>query len=52
MFTSTNPARQSDVVTTIPASSTEEMVAALAAAKLAQKEWAALPAPARGRIIA
>jgi aldehyde dehydrogenase (NAD+) len=52
MFTSTNPARQSDVVTTIPASTTEEMVAALAAAKLAQKEWAALPAPARGRIIA
>ena len=52
MFTSTNPARQSDVVATVAASTTEEMVAALAAAKSAQKEWAALPAPARGRIIA
>ena len=51
-FISTNPANTSDVVAEVPAASVIDIVDALRRAKSAQKAWAKLPAPARGRIIA
>lgn len=51
-FTSINPADSSDQLGSTPASTTADMVAALRRAKVAQSQWAAVPAPARGRVIA
>ena len=51
-FVSTNPANISDVVAEVPAASVADIVDALRRAKAAQKGWASLPAPARGRVIA
>ncbi len=49
---SVNPADLSDVVTTIELSGAAEIVAAARRASAAQRAWAELPAPARGRVIA
>ena len=51
-FTSLNPANLDEVVATTPSSSRSEIVAALVRAKAAQLNWAKVPAPARGRVIA
>jgi alpha-ketoglutaric semialdehyde dehydrogenase len=51
-FISVNPARFDETVATFPLASAEHIVAANARAAAAQKTWAAMPAPARGRIIA
>ena len=51
-FASINPADSSDQLGTTPASSVTDMVAAMRRAKAAQAQWAAVPAPARGRVIA
>ena len=51
-FTSLNPANLDEVVATTPSSSRSDIVAALARAKAAQLNWAKVPAPARGRVIA
>ena len=51
-FVSTNPANIADVVAEVPAASVADIVDALRRAKSAQKGWASLPAPARGRVIA
>jgi aldehyde dehydrogenase (NAD+) len=51
-FTSLNPANLDEVVATTPTSSRSEIVAALVRAKSAQLNWAKVPAPARGRVIA
>jgi len=52
MFTSTNPTNSSEVITTVPETTTAEILTVLRKAKNAQKGWAKLPAPTRGRIIA
>lgn len=49
---SLNPADLSDVVTTVTLASFEEVVAQTRRAHDAQPAWAAVPAPARGRVIA
>ncbi|HEX9992811.1 MAG TPA: aldehyde dehydrogenase family protein [Acidimicrobiales bacterium] len=51
-FDSVNPARPADVVGTYPNMGADEVDAAVAAAAAAQKEWARVPVPARGEIIA
>ena len=51
-YTSRNPARFDDIVTEVPLATTADVVAACQAAKDAQAGWAAVPAPARGRVIA
>ena len=51
-FTSLNPANLDEVVATTPSSSRSDIVAALVRAKAAQLNWAKVPAPARGRVIA
>src|SRR3954466_9335057 len=51
-LTSTNPARLEDVVATVSLGDGSTFVDACQAARDAQKEWAAVPAPARGRVIA
>lgn len=51
-FLSTNPANTADVVAELPLASADELVAACRTAHRAQPEWAAVPAPARGRVIA
>ena len=51
-YTSRNPARFDDVVLEYPLATSAEIVAACQAAKNAQAGWAAVPAPARGRVIA
>ena len=51
-FTSLNPANLDEVVATTPSSSRSDIVAALVRAKVAQLNWAKVPAPARGRVIA
>jgi len=51
-FTSTNPADFSEIVGTVPAANASDIVEALRRAKKAQAEWAKVPAPARGRVIA
>ena len=50
-LTSTNPA-PSEVVATVSLGDASTFVDAARAARAAQKEWAAVPAPARGRVIA
>jgi len=52
MFTSTNPTDINEVIATVPESSATEILTVLRTAKKAQKGWAKLPAPTRGRIIA
>jgi len=46
-----NPAHPAELVAVAPASGTEAVDAAVAAAAAAQPGWAALPAPARGAIL-
>ena len=52
MFTSTNPTDINEVIATVPENSATEILTVLRTAKKAQKGWAKLPAPTRGRIIA
>ncbi|WP_067175647.1 aldehyde dehydrogenase family protein [Microtetraspora niveoalba] len=51
-YTSTNPARPSEVVATVPLSDAATFARACRTAAAAQKEWARVPAPVRGRVIA
>jgi acyl-CoA reductase-like NAD-dependent aldehyde dehydrogenase len=51
-LTSTNPARTSEVVAEVLLGDAGTFVDACRAAREAQKAWAAVPAPARGRVIA
>ena len=51
-LTSTNPARLDDVVAEVLLGDAATFVDACRAARAAQKEWASVPAPARGRVIA
>ena len=50
-FENRNPARQSDLIGMWPRSGKEDVDRAAAAAKRAQAEWAATPAPERGAIL-
>ncbi|MGO9195810.1 MAG: aldehyde dehydrogenase family protein [Acidimicrobiales bacterium] len=49
---STNPARLEDTVADVALAGAETFVEAARAAKAAQRSWAAVPAPVRGRVIA
>src|SRR3954447_18884211 len=51
-LTSTNPANTSEVVAEVLLGDASTFVDAARAARAAQKAWAAVPAPARGRVIA
>jgi alpha-ketoglutaric semialdehyde dehydrogenase len=51
-LTSTNPANTSEVVANVSLGDASTFVDAARAARAAQKEWASVPAPARGRVIA
>ena len=51
-YISRNPARFDDVVLEYPLATSADIVAACRSAKDAQPGWAAVPAPARGRVIA
>jgi acyl-CoA reductase-like NAD-dependent aldehyde dehydrogenase len=51
-LTSTNPARTSEVVAEVLLADAGTFVDACRAARAAQRDWAAVPAPARGRVIA
>src|SRR3954463_13611736 len=51
-LTSTNPARLDDVVAEVLLGDASTFVDACRAARAAQKAWASIPAPARGRVIA
>jgi aldehyde dehydrogenase (NAD+) len=51
-LTSTNPARTSEVVAEVLLGDAGTFVDACRAARAAQREWAKVPAPARGRVIA
>ena len=51
-LTSTNPAKLDEVVAEVGLADAATFVDACAAARAAQKEWAKVPAPARGRVIA
>ena len=51
-FTSTNPARLGDVVAEVRMADAATFVAAARSARAAQREWARIPAPVRGRVIA
>jgi aldehyde dehydrogenase (NAD+) len=51
-LTSTNPANLSDAVAEVRLADAGTFVAACRAAREAQRRWAAVPAPARGRVIA
>ena len=51
-LTSTNPAQLDEVVAEVALADAATFVDACAAARAAQKEWAKVPAPARGRVIA
>jgi len=51
-LTSTNPARTDEVVAEVRLGDASTFVAACRAARAAQKDWAKVPAPARGRVIA
>ncbi|MHB1986725.1 MAG: aldehyde dehydrogenase family protein [Acidimicrobiales bacterium] len=52
VMASTNPARLEDVVAEVALASIETFVEAERCAKAAQRSWAAVPAPVRGRVIA
>src|SRR5215212_2099996 len=51
-LTSTNPAQLEDTVAEILLADADTFVAAARGARTAQREWAKVPAPARGRVIA
>src|SRR3954449_8146905 len=51
-LTSTNPARTEEVVAEVSLGDAQTFVEACAAARAAQRGWAAVPAPVRGRVIA
>jgi alpha-ketoglutaric semialdehyde dehydrogenase len=51
-MTSTNPARTAEVVAEVSLGDAQTFVDACAAARAAQREWARVPAPVRGRVIA
>jgi len=51
-YTSTNPARLSDVVADVALGDAGTLVDAFRAARAAQPAWAATPAPVRGRVVA
>jgi acyl-CoA reductase-like NAD-dependent aldehyde dehydrogenase len=51
-LTSTNPAQLDDVVANVSLGDASTFVDAARAARAAQKAWASVPAPARGRVIA
>src|SRR3954466_9947405 len=51
-LTSTNPARTDEVVAEVLLGDAQTFVDARRAARAAQREWARVPAPARGRVIA
>lgn len=51
-YVSRNPARFDDVVTEVPLATSAQVLAACETAHAAQAAWAAVPAPARGRVIA
>jgi alpha-ketoglutaric semialdehyde dehydrogenase len=51
-FRSTNPARLDDVVAEVSLATAEQLLDAFRAASAAQRAWAAVPAPVRGRTIA
>ena len=51
-LTSTNPARTDEVVAEVLLGDAQTFEDACRAARAAQKEWAAVPAPVRGRVIA
>lgn len=51
-YASTNPARLSETVATVGLADAATFVAAARSAKEAQREWAKVPAPVRGRVIA
>jgi aldehyde dehydrogenase (NAD+) len=51
-LTSTNPARTSEVVAEVLLGDAATFVDACAAARAAQRDWAKVPAPVRGRVIA
>jgi alpha-ketoglutaric semialdehyde dehydrogenase len=51
-LTSTNPANTSDTVAEVLLGDAGTFVEAARAARAAQREWAAVPAPVRGRVIA
>src|SRR5690349_16613059 len=51
-LTSTNPAKLDEVVAEVGLADAATFVDACAAARAAQREWAKVPAPARGRVIA
>lgn len=51
-YLSRNPSRLDDVVARIQLSGSDALPAATAAAHKAQQEWAQVPAPVRGRVIA
>ena len=51
-LTSTNPAQLDEVVAEVALADAATFVDACRAARAAQKEWAKVPAPARGRVIA
>ena len=51
-YASVNPADLSDVVHTVQLGGPDHLVSACRAAGAAQREWAAVPAPVRGRVIA
>ena len=48
---SVNPADLTDVVASVELTSADGLVAACRAAKAAQPEWAAVPAPVRGQVV-
>ncbi len=49
---SRNPADQSDLIAEVELASADDLVAALRRARAGTRPWAAVPAPARGRVIA
>jgi alpha-ketoglutaric semialdehyde dehydrogenase len=51
-YSSVNPADSSDVVTTVDLATVGRLVDTCRRANAAQREWARLPAPIRGRVIA
>lgn len=51
-YQSTNPARTSEVVAAVGLADADTFAAACRTAKEAQREWAKMPAPVRGRVIA
>ena len=51
-FISKNPANLSEIVAKTSCSTSAQIISALERAKNAQRKWAAIPAPARGRVIA